>query len=50
MSYTDYLWIKAIALVVIVFVVNFVYAAATGRTIEQVRNDKAKERNDPRAH
>ena len=50
MNYTDYLWAKAIALTVIVFVVNVVYAAITGKSIEQARNDKAKGRSDPQAH
>lgn len=41
MEYTDYLWYKAIALCVIVGVVNFVYAFITGQTIEEARNDAA---------
>ncbi len=40
MEYTDYLLYKFIALVAIVFFVNLIYAAVTGRSIEQERFDK----------
>ena len=36
------LW-KAVALVVIVFVVNLVYALVTGQTIEEARRDRGQE-------
>lgn len=39
MTYGEYLVYKLIALAVIVFVVNMVYTAATGRTLEQARRD-----------
>lgn len=40
MDYVDYLWIKAGAILVIVFVVNLLYSAITGRSIEQDRRDE----------
>lgn len=50
MDYSDYLIYKFVALVVIVFLVNFFYAAATGRTIEQVRRDKESEQSGSSDH
>lgn len=46
MDYTDYIIAKAVALIVIVAAVNFFYALFTGRTIEQVRSDRAAARQD----
>lgn len=46
MEYTDYIIYKFIALVALVFVVNVIYAAVTGRTIEQERFDIPPERRD----
>lgn len=47
MEYTDYIIYKFIALVALVFVVNVIYAAVTGRTIEQERFDIPQEHRDP---
>lgn len=47
MNYTDYLWIKLIVLFLIVFFVNLIYAAVTGKTIEEARRDRSSaERQD----
>lgn len=40
MNFTDYMLYKAIALIAIVFIVNLVFSAITGRSIEQVRRDR----------
>lgn len=45
MSYTDYIIIKFVALVVLSAVVNLIYAAFTGRSIEEARNDKRMEQH-----
>jgi hypothetical protein len=41
MGITDFMLYKALALCVVVAIVNFVYAFITGRTIEEARNDAA---------
>lgn len=50
MEFTDYIWIKFIALCVIVFFANLIYAAFTGKSIEQARNDKERARKDQQEH
>lgn len=40
MSFTDFMWLKLIVLIVIVFFVNLIFTAITGRSIEQVRRDR----------
>jgi hypothetical protein len=47
MDYTSYLWIKAGAIIAIVFVVNFVYRIVNGRTIEQARRDRESAQRHP---
>lgn len=42
MSFVEWLLLKAIALVVIVFVVNLIYAAVTGKSIAQARRDRGQ--------
>jgi hypothetical protein len=42
MDYSDWIVWKAVALVVIVFVVNLVYAALTGETIEETRERQGR--------
>lgn len=50
MDFTDYLLFKAIALVVLFGVVNFIYTLVTGRSIEEARRDKQPGRQTPREH
>ena len=47
MDYTDYLLYKAIALVIIVFVVSFFYTLITGRLIEEDLSGKGKDSQNP---
>lgn len=47
MNFSDYLLYKAVALVAIVMVGNFVYAFVTGKTIEEARRDKAQGQKRP---
>ena len=42
MSVVEFMWIKLLVLVAVVFVVNVIYAAITGRSIEQARRDRSK--------
>ena len=47
MNFTDYLLFKAIALVVLVFFANLIYTYFTGKSIEQVRRDRAQAPTHP---
>lgn len=44
MTYLEWKIGKAVALVVLVFIVNFAYTLVTGRTIEEVRRERARSR------
>lgn len=50
MSHLDYILYKAIALILLVAVVSFVYALVTGRTLEEARRDKQQAHTDPEEH
>ena len=43
MNFTDFLLFKAIALVVLFGVVNFIYTLVTGRSIAEARRDKQQD-------
>lgn len=45
MDYLDYLWVKAIILIILAFVGNFLYTFFTGRSLEEARTDKEAEQN-----
>jgi hypothetical protein len=40
MHFTDYLLWKALGLVALAFIGNFIYTLITGRTLEEARNDE----------
>lgn len=42
-TFVDFLMWKAIALLVLAFVVNFVYTLFTGRSLTQDRNDEGQD-------
>lgn len=47
MDYSDFIVWKAVGLVVLVFVVNLVYAFKTGETIEETRAKRAQSDSPP---
>jgi heme exporter protein D len=48
-SFTDYMWIKAIAIVAVVAVVNFIYTLITGKSIEEVLRERRGRAEDQSA-
>lgn len=43
MDFTDFLWLKLIALCLLAFFGNLIYAAITGKSLEEARRDTDKE-------
>jgi uncharacterized membrane protein len=48
-DFGDYIIWKAVGLLVLVFVVNFLYAAVTGKTIEEALRDRAAAKGQDRS-